>query len=460
MDLHRPIYHFLPEKNWMNDPNGTIFYKGEHHLFYQYNPYGYKWDHMHWGHAKSKDLIHWERLPIALYPSNELGELHCFSGCCVLNEGEPTIFYTSIGENERNPAIGAQQWMATSNDDMLTWQKHPGNPILDIKCHGDMEIKEWRDPFIWKENNTWFMVLAGTHGKEGCILIYSSEDLMNWKYLNKFYKEDDVILECPNVVVFGKKYLLVYSVIEEQQVKYCLGTMQDDYTLHVEQKGCIDYGKKCYYATNISFDDKDRILLWGWLNESARGELPSAGEWSGIQSLPRILELKGDNALGIKPIPEIKAIRGQHFNISNITLQKETRDISLSGKAIEIQAEFESSENVKDFGIKLLCSPDGREETVINFNIPKKVFSIDRSKSSLSQQVSKDTQRGSYKEKNGIIKVHVLVDYSCIEVFVNDEVCMSARVYPLLEESNLVKIYSDGKIKVNQFDIWELKSIW
>jgi beta-fructofuranosidase len=230
--------------------------------------------------------------------------------------------------------------------------------------------------------------------------------------------------------------------------------------LHVEQKGCIDYGKKCYYATNISFDDKDRILLWGWLNESARGELPSAGEWSGIQSLPRILELKGDNALGIKPIPEIKAIRGQHFNISNITLQKETRDISLSGKAIEIQAEFESSENVKDFGIKLLCSPDGREETVINFNIPKKVFSIDRSKSSLSQQVSKDTQRGSYKEKNGIIKVHVLVDYSCIEVFVNDEVCMSARVYPLLEESNLVKIYSDGKIKVNQFDIWELKSIW
>ena len=92
MNLYRPIFHFMPEKNWMNDPNGVVFYKGEYHLFYQYNPNGDQWGTIHWGHAKSKDLVHWEHLPIALYPSNDKGELHCFSGCAVINDGEPTIF--------------------------------------------------------------------------------------------------------------------------------------------------------------------------------------------------------------------------------------------------------------------------------------------------------------------------------------------------------------------------------
>ena len=94
---YRPTYHFLAPANWMNDPNGPIFYKGEYHLFYQHNPYGDKWGHVHWSHAKSRDLVHWEHLPIALDPSNELGEEHCFSGCCINNNGVPTIIYTSIG---------------------------------------------------------------------------------------------------------------------------------------------------------------------------------------------------------------------------------------------------------------------------------------------------------------------------------------------------------------------------
>ena len=144
---YRPKYHFLPKANWMNDPNGPIFYKGEFHLFYQHNPYGEQWGNIHWGHAKSKDLVHWQHLPIALIPNHELGEEHCFSGCCVNNDGTPSIIYTSIGP-ERLPSTGAEQWMATSSDDMITWQKSPHNPLMTIDIHGDLDIREWRDPYI------------------------------------------------------------------------------------------------------------------------------------------------------------------------------------------------------------------------------------------------------------------------------------------------------------------------
>lgn len=470
----KPIYHFMPKKNWMNDPNGTIYYKGEYHLFYQYNPFGYTWQNMHWGHAKSKDLIYWERLPIALYPSNEKGELHCFSGCCVIKDDQPVIIYTTIGQNRgsetveytlvdgklQSRVLGAQQWMATGSSDMLTWEKYNDNPLIDVDIHGDMDIKEWRDPFVWKEDNTWYMVIAGVHGKEGCILIYKSEDLKNWVYLNKLYKEEDVVLECPNIVVFGDMYLLIYSVTEEKQVKYCVGKMSRDYTLKVEENGYIDSGKSCYYATNICLDGKNRVILWGWLNESARGELENIGEWAGIQCLPRVLEYDGSNGLIMRPVPEVESIRGNQISLKDYIIVNEVKNIDLRGKAFEIQAEFHLGKDVKNFGFKLLCSPDGQEKTIINFNIIKNTFSIIRDKSSISKDVIKDNIDGDFNIDGDKLKVHIYVDYSSLEVFVDYRKCMSARVYPLLEESELIYIYTDGELKINKLDAWELNSIW
>jgi beta-fructofuranosidase len=116
-------------------------------LFYQYNPYGDHWGTIHWGHVCSADLVHWEHLPIALHPSTEHGEVHCYSGCTVLDDGEPKILYTSVGEGERNAGTGAEQWLATSNDGMRTWMKYQGNPVMTAEIHGGVDIREWRDPF-------------------------------------------------------------------------------------------------------------------------------------------------------------------------------------------------------------------------------------------------------------------------------------------------------------------------
>ena len=260
MDIFKPTYHFMPDKNWMNDPNGTIQYKGDYHLFYQHNPFGYKWDHMHWGHAKSKDLVHWEHLPIALYPSVELGEKHCFSGCAILNDGIPVIYYTSIGEGNRNASVGPEQWMAISKDDMLTWEKHPNNPLLNLNIHDKMDIKEWRDPYIYRESDLWHMVLGGAHDGKGCVLSYSSEDLIKWTFIGKLYESNDTTIECPNLFKLDDTYVLFYSPCST--VQYRTGTINSENKFLSEVSGIVDYsGFEGFYATNTLVDEKGRTIL-------------------------------------------------------------------------------------------------------------------------------------------------------------------------------------------------------
>ena len=132
----------------MNDPNGLIWREGMYHMFYQYNPFGERWGTIHWGHAVSKDLIHWKELPIALYPSREEGEIHCYSGCAVEKDGIPYLFYTSVGEGERGPEHGAQQWSAVSDDGMKTFRKL-GKPAIPQSLHEGEMRSRWRDPFLW-----------------------------------------------------------------------------------------------------------------------------------------------------------------------------------------------------------------------------------------------------------------------------------------------------------------------
>lgn len=465
MDLYRPIFHFMPENNWMNDPNGPIFYKGEYHLFYQYNPNGFEWGTIHWGHAKSKDLVHWEHLPIALYPSNELGEDHCFSGCAVVNdEGVPTLFYTSIGSGDRHQTVGAEQWMATSSDDMITWDKHTGNPVVSLQHHGEMDIREWRDPFVWKEGEQWLMVVGGAHNNKGCALIYGSTDLTEWKFLNKLMEakvESEEIWECPNLFKLGDKHVLIYS--PSDVVKYYTGTLNSDYTFTPEYHGTIDHsGWEGFYAPNSIEDGQGRRIMWGWMTENARGDFEVGEGWAGVQSLPRILSLQENGRLKIEAAPELQMLRENHEQMDNLQLDGDQVTIASKGRALEIIAEFELLDPSASFGIKVLQSERGEEETVVVFEPSAQRFTVDRSKASLSSLTHRTELSGQMDIKQGeTVKVHLFLDHSLIEVFANDEECISTRVYPTLEDSIGISLFAnDGSVKLKSMDVWQLKSIW
>lgn len=460
MNLYRPVYHFMPEKNWMNDPNGVVYYKGEYHLFYQYNPNDYKWGTIHWGHAKSKDLVHWEHLPIALYPSNEKGELHCFSGCAVINDDEPTIFYTSIGEGERHQSIGSEQWMAVSKDNMITWEKYENNPVLSLDIHGDIEIKEWRDPFIWKEDDYWFMVLGGSHNKKGCVLIYRSKDLKQWEFLNILHEGEEEFWECPNVFKLGDKYVLVYS--PSDIVKYCIGTINSDYKFVPETEGILDYsGWQGFYAPNSLVDNKDRRIMWGWLTEVSRGEFDGCGDWAGTQSIPRVISIENDN-LHMEPVKELEMLRKNHKKYEDLCVSKSWAP-EIKGRALEIITEVEIIDSLEEFSIDVFCSEDDQEKTSIIYNCENKSFSVDRSSSTLSDLCIKSNLTNNIKLNKGeTLKLHIFIDHSTVEVFANYRESISTRVYPIKEDSENVRVsvLKGDNLKIKSFDVWEMSSIW
>jgi beta-fructofuranosidase len=463
MNIYRPIYHFLPEKNWMNDPNGLVCHDRKYHMFYQYNPNGDYWETMHWGHAISKDLIHWERLPIALYPSNDLGEKHCFSGCCVIDDEQvPRIFYTSVGINQRNARDGAEQWMAIGDGNMLNWKKSLLNPILKSSIHRGIEIKEWRDPFIWRENEKWFMILGGQCEGRGCVMIYSSENLFQWSFLNVLFETADFnLIECPNMLRFDDKYVLIYSPADH--VKYHVGMIDENYKFVTYFEDILDNsGFEGFYAPNTLVDSNGRYVMFGWMPEMSRGNFyhKDLDEWSGVMSIPRVISLDEKMSLKIEPFPELRSLRYDEIEYEDETLYSKWQ-LGKVGRAIEFEIDFFIN-GYEDISINVLESSNQEERTTIGYNALIGEISIDRSKSSLSDYPHKSVLKTKMEVENGKkINIHAFVDHSTVEIFVNGK-CMSARVYPTLEDSCNMSIEnkSKEKLKIVKFKVWKMRSIW
>ncbi|MBZ0288494.1 MAG: glycoside hydrolase family 32 protein, partial [Anaerolineae bacterium] len=208
-DLHRPIYHYQPPYNWMNDPNGLIHWKGEYHLFYQHNPDSPLHANMHWGHAVSPDLVHWEDLPIALAPTPGGPDKDgVWSGCAVNGDGVPTIFYTGV--------FPECQLVVRASDDMRSFEKYAGNPVIAAPPSG-LNVTGFRDPFVWKEADGWYMVVgSGIKGVGGTVFLYRSPDLLYWEYIHPLLMgskdETGVMWECPGFFNLGDKWVLYVSI--------------------------------------------------------------------------------------------------------------------------------------------------------------------------------------------------------------------------------------------------------
>lgn len=440
-DPTRPAYHFQPPALWNNDPNGPIYYKGEYHMFYQHNPYGEEWGNMHWGHAKSKDLAHWQHLPIAIAPSKDLGEDHCFSGCCVIAEdGAPTILYTSIGP--KTPAgDAAVQWEAVSRDGMLTWDKHPKNPVMTEALHGTLKVLDWRDPFAWKEGNSWYMVLGG-HPKEGrgSAFIYQSPDLVNWKFLNILYQskpeDGEANWECPNYFELDGKRVLIYS--PHHQVTYHTGTMNADYTFNSEHRAMLDFSNN-FYAPNCLKDGKNRRILWGWIN-SIRGK-----GWQCAMTLPRILTLREDGSLGMAPAPEIELLRKDHRSMGETKVSDSVPIESIRNCAKEIRVVFEPS-SAEAYGLRIKLPGEKSIEIPIVYKTKEKTVGVGDCKGPFELQPD---------EKE--LAFHLFIDKAIAELYVNNRACCTVVLPELNANDSTLELYAQGgTANCKAVDVWEM----
>lgn len=327
-DPLRPSFHLLPPHNWMNDPNGPIYWKGKYHLFYQLNPHGAGWGDMHWGHAISPDMIHWHHLPIALAPTAGGADSEgCFSGSAVVFNGVPTFVYTGV-ENaapdqvtlrDGNDKLRETQLLAIAEDDELQHWKKLAEPVIPTPPPG-MKVTGFRDPCPWREGPWWFRgVGAGERGVGGCVLLYRSHDLRTWEYVHKLAEgrpngkqaanpcDSGEMWECPDFFTVNKRTCLFYST--EGKVIWATG----DYDLNAlrftpRRDGVLDHG--AYYAPKSFLAQDNRRILWGWIRETRPDtELKAAG-WAGCMSLPRVLTIGAQGQLEMNPAKEMESLRG------------------------------------------------------------------------------------------------------------------------------------------------------
>ncbi len=441
-DPNRPRYHFVPPANWMNDPNGTIYHNGEFHLFYQFNPAKPKWGNLHWGHAKSKDLVHWEHLPIALAPDGFPGEMHCWSGCCaVANDGTPTIFYTSMNSKSllTRAKRYSQQWMATGSPDFLTWEKNPSNPVLSKALHGEQIPQHWRDPYVWQEVGKWWMVLCGQFSGEkfGRVFLYQSKNLLDWEYigvLSQGTKKQGKGWECPNYFKLGQKRVLVVSPYGP--VIYSIGDF-DGVRHHADAWQIFDHGKK-FYATNTYLDEQGRTILVGWVKAVGEG-------WAGCLSLPRQVDLIDGNQLSIRPIPELEKLRQSHqdFERKLDTVTENAGTAPIYGERVEIKARYQF-QVAELFGFKLI---DDEDEHALVFD-----FQTHR------LQFGKDYADLQFTRDSDQVELHIFVDHTVIEIFINEREVYTTLFYPKLAETHALKISPFAKNAKGRFsmDVWKL----
>lgn len=330
-DPSRPAFHFRPPAQWMNDPNGTIYHDGWYHLFYQHNPFGDQWGDMHWGHARSRDMVHWEHLPIALWPTKSRGEDHVFSGSTFLDgAGKPTILYTSIGG--RAP----EQWAATPIDrDLIGWEKSPANPVLTTSAHGETKIDEWRDPFLFRAEGETYMLVGGAHEGRGIVALYRSKngELTAWEYQGIVYRHPDAgLVECPNIAKIGGRWVLLVSV--HGRVESLVGELDlKSREFRSERRSVLADGS---YASQLLTDAKGRTIHWAWLRTTHhRG-------WNGTMTLPSVLTLSRDGTVIRQPIEDLAKLRGRGETLANVPIRG-TLDLSkrVSGNTLEFEAEID-----------------------------------------------------------------------------------------------------------------------
>jgi beta-fructofuranosidase len=401
-DPLRPRYHFAAPAQWMNDPNGTIYTNSEYHLFYQLNPYAAYWGELHWGHARSHDLVHWEHLPIALAPAYDRGEHHCFSGCCVNDNGTPTIFYTSIGGllGVANAWRGAQQWKAVGDSTLIHWCLAENNPFLNQAMH-PRKVYDWRDPYIWKEEMKWRMVLAGKYfgDRGGSVYMYSSPDLQTWSFEGIIFKHRDRGAECPNVLKFGDRYALIISPFS--QVQYAVGELKTNKFIPGRWL-TLDHGRD-FYATNTFSDNDEGYKLVGWL------KVPGNGAWHGCLSLPRHLTLTDSNELRIAPSKKLESLR-----VKSITLENST----LTGNSLEIKVNFQQVNSTGSVGLIL---KDDEQEYPLTVDLTTGEIHVLREKRKLEKLNPAEP-----------LSLHIFIDHSVVEVFVNERESLTTWLHPVL----------------------------
>ncbi len=480
-DPYRPIYHYVNPEGMLNDPNGLCYWQGRHHLFYQ--AYPPEDPRQHWGHAVSDDLVHWEDLPLAIYPGIEEC---CFSGSTFVEADQVVALYHGTR---------AGNMVAVSHDPLLlNWDKIPGNPVIP-QVNTDPSGRPYRvyDPCIWKEDDGYY-ALSGTYWDGAfqidCQMVqhlFFSQDLTRWIYLGPFVEGDPFLARgedgaCPYFWPIGDKHILIFCS-HQRGSQYLLGDYDKlHHRFHPTTHGRFNFGPigpGGVHAPSAAPDGKGGVHVIHNINNSI-----ASNGWNQIMSLVRVLTLRPDKTLGIEPVAALESLRFDHKHLGATALPA-NRDIvmeSIAGNALELSIDIDP-QDAREICINVLRSPDNEEFTAIKFmrngGMPLQrngqwdqldALMLDNTRSTLLPDASgwfgeitaRPPEVAPFDLPEGeTLQLRIFIDKSVVEVFANGRQCLALRAYPSRQDSIGVTIRAQGRAAtLRSLDAWQMKSIY
>ncbi|KAK1595148.1 hypothetical protein QYE76_017474 [Lolium multiflorum] len=485
LQWQRTGFHFQPEMNWMNDPNGPVYYRGWYHLFYQYNPEGAVWGNIAWGHAVSRDLVHWRHLPLAMVPDQWYDINGVWTGSAtVFPDGTLNMLYT--GSTNASVQVQCLAVPEDPNDSLLrNWTKHEANPVLlPPPGIGDKDFRDPTTAWFDESDQTWRTVIGSkdNNGHAGIAMVYKTKDFLNYELIPGYLHRVDGtgMWECIDFYPVGGKngseelYVIKESSDDDRHDWYTLGKYDaaaNTFTA-VDPENDLgiglryDWGK--FYASKTFYDPaKKRRVLWGWIGETDSERADVAKGWASLMSIPRTVELDEKTRTNLIqwPVEELETLRINSTDLSGVTIDHGSIYPLALHRAtqLDIEASFRldsatiAALNEADVGYNcstsggsanrgalgpfgLLVLADGKaEQTAVYFYVAKGLdgglqthFCHDESRSTLAKDVVKRVVGYTVPILDGeAFSVRVLVDHSIVESFaMGGRSTATSRVYP------------------------------
>jgi len=456
-DAFYPHYHLAPPAGWMNDPNGLIYHQGLYHAFYQHHPFSENWGPMHWGHATSHDMVHWQHQPIALAPGDEYDADGCFSGSAVDDHGILSLIYTGhvwLNGEGNDSAIREVQCLATSEDGIHFTKQ-------GVVLTPPPGIMHFRDPKVWRGDDNWWMVIGARDADDrGQVLLYRGSSLRDWQLDRVLAQADDqcgYMWECPDFFPLGEEHILLCSPqgIAAQGYDYrnlfqsgCLrGQWQpgSDFTVN-HQFTELDHGHDFYAPQSfIAADGRRIVIAWMDMWEST---MPSkAGGWAGCMTLPRELTLQ-HNQIRMSPVAEVDTLRRTHHAIPAAQLRNCDQPLVAEADAVELITHWDlTASTAESFGLQL---GDGLTIAVDS-----------QSRRLILQRHYPQHDIQGYRSvalpATDTLHLRVFIDSSSVEVFVNHgEATLSSRIWPQQGQRALSLFARNGQAELLSGDHWTL----
>lgn len=462
----RQNYHFMPQTGWMNDPNGLIYFKGKYHFFYQHHPYEGFWGYMHWGHAVSEDLIHWEYLPPALAPS-ESYDNHprggCFSGSAIEYDDKLFLVYTGAG----NTGKGVEQTQCVAySEDGIHFKKYEGNPVL--RAPAGVPNDFFRDPKVWQHEGSFYMVCGAQKEGMGQALLYQSEDMFHWEFVNVLAEsrgEWGYMWECPDFFPLEDKYVLMFSPmgVEKRTSVYLAGDF--DYRtgkFYADVSGEIDWGMD-YYAPQSFLSPEGRRIVTAWANEwewmpfwKDWGPTYQEG-WCGFFNLPREINFCEDGKLAFRPIRELEYLREDKNCEREAEIKEGEEKFLKEGNVFEIKFKIDLKKTTAQKMHLRLRVSEGKE-TIVTFDLKKGEILFDRNRGDgWSHGMVKSPLKLVHKSE---LDVHIYSDKISVELF-SDKYRnnISCNVYHTAEGQKNYMSAEGGCVVVKDLESWDLKKV-